>query len=103
MFQELELVQDHKFFVSCQTCPFRWSHLARMEQNHLCWQTGVAVATRENVSQATPPAIRTLCAALSAQMFFLAHLKVADITGGLDDISGRFIMEKFGSGRKWPI
>ena len=90
MFQELELVQDHNFFFPCQTCPFRWSHLVRM--NHLCLQTGVAVAARESVSQAATPAIRAICAALSAQRFPLAPLKVADITGGLDDISGGFIM-----------
>ena len=92
MFHELELVQDHNFFFPCQTCPFRWSHLARMKHNHLCWQTGVAVAARESVSQATTPAIRAICAALSAQMLPLAPLKVADITGGLDDISGGFLM-----------
>ena len=37
------------------------------------------------------------------RQFPLATLKVADITEGLDDISGGFIIEKFGSGRKWPI
>ena len=37
------------------------------------------------------------------RQFPLATLKVADITEGLDNISGGFIMEKFGSGRKWPI
>ncbi len=100
MFQELELVQDRNFFIPCRTCPFRWSRLGRMKHNHLCLQTGVAVAARENVSQAATPAIRAICAALSAQMFPLAPLKVADITGGLDDISGGFIMSKFGSGRK---
>ena len=31
VFQELELVQDRNFFFPCQTCPFRWSRLARME------------------------------------------------------------------------
>ena len=60
--------------------------------NHWCLQTGVAVAARESVSQAATPAIRAICAALSAQMFPLAPLKVADITGGLDDLSGGFIM-----------
>ena len=91
-FQELELVQDRNFFFPRQTCPFRWSHLARMKHNHLCLQTGVAVAARENVSQAATPAIRVICASLSAQVFPLAPLKVADITGGLDDISGGFII-----------
>ena len=90
MFQELELVQDHKFFLPCQTCPFRWSYLARMKHNHSCLQTGVAVAARESVSQAATPAIRAICAALSAQMFPLAPLKVTDITEGLDDISRGF-------------
>ena len=33
----------------------------------------------------------------------IAPLKVADITAELDDISGGFLMEKFGSGRQWPI
>ena len=61
-----------------------------MKHNHLCLQTGVAVAARESVSQAATPAIRAICAALSAQMFPLAPLKVADITGGLDDISRGF-------------
>ena len=37
------------------------------------------------------------------RQFPLETLKVADITEGLDDISAGFIMEKFGSGRKWPI
>ena len=50
------------------------------------------MATRQSVSQAAIPAIRTICAALSAQMFPLVPLKVADITGGLDDISVGFIM-----------
>ena len=103
VFQELELVQDRNFFFPRQTCPFRWSHLARMKHNHLCLQTGVAVAARESVSQAATPAIRAICAALSAQMFPLAPLKVADITGGLDDVSGGFVMDNFGSGRKWPM
>ena len=94
MFQELELVQDHNFFFPCQTCPFRWSHLARMKHNHLCLQTGVAVAARESVSQAATPAIRAICAALSAPMFPLAPLKVADTTGGLDDISREFYCVK---------
>ena len=87
--QELELVQDHNFFLPWQTCPFRWSHLARRKHNHSCWQTGVAVAGRESVSRAATPAIRAICAALNAQMF---PLEVADITGGLDDTSGGFIM-----------
>jgi len=52
----------------------------------------VAVAARESVSQAATPAIRVICGALSALMFPLAPLKVADITGGLDDISGDFLM-----------
>ena len=95
LFQELELVQDGNFFFPCQTCPFRWSHLERMKHNHLCLQTGVAVAARENVFQAATPAIRAIYAALSAQMFPLAPLKVADITGGLDDISGGFCDVKF--------
>ena len=97
MFQELELVQDHNFFFPCQTCPFRWSHLARMKHNHSCLQTGVAVAARESVSQAATPAIREICAALSAQMFPLAPLKVADITGGLDDRSRGFYHVKIRS------
>jgi len=101
-FQELELVQDHNFFSPCQTCPFRWSHLARMKHNHSCLQTGVAVAARESVSQAATPAIRAICAVLRAQMFPLAPLKVADIAGGLDDISKGFYYV-LGSGRKWPI
>ena len=50
----------------------------------------MAVAARGSVSQATTLAIRVICAALSAQMFPLAPLKVADITGGLDDISREF-------------
>ena len=58
-----------------------------MKHNHSCLLTGVAVAAKESVSQATTPVIRAICAALSAQMFPLAPLKVADITGGLDDIS----------------
>ncbi len=74
-----------------------------MTHNHSRLQTGVAVAARENVSQAATPAIGAIFAALSAQIFPLAPLKVADITGGLDDISGGLIMEKFASGRKWPI
>ena len=90
MFQELELVQDRNFFFPCQTCPFRWSHLARMKHNHSCSQTGVAVAARENVSQAATPAIRAVCAALSAPTFPLEPLKVTDITGGLDDVSRGF-------------
>ena len=40
-----------------------------MKHNHLCLQTSVAVAARESVSQAVTPAIREICAALSAQMF----------------------------------
>ena len=69
VFQELDLVQDHHFFFPCQSCPFRWSHLARMKHNHLRLQTGVAMAARQSVSQAATPAIRAICAALSAQMF----------------------------------
>ena len=65
-----------------------------MKHNHLCLQTDVAVAARERVSQAATPVIRAICAALSAQMFPLAPLKVADITGGLDDISGGFYYVK---------
>ena len=63
-----------------------------MKHNHLCLQTGVAVAARESVSLAATPAIRAICAALSAQMFPLTPLKVADKTGRLDGISGGFIM-----------
>ena len=87
LFQELELVRDHNFFFPRQTCPFRWSHLARMKHNHSCLQTGVAVAARGSVSQAATPAIRAICEALSAQMFPLAPLKLADITGRPDDLS----------------
>ncbi len=58
VFQELELVQDQNFFFPCQTCPFRWSHLARMKHYHSCLQTGVAVAARKSVSQAATPAIQ---------------------------------------------
>ena len=90
MFQELELVQDHNFLFPCQTCPFRWSHLARMKHKHSRLQTGVAVAARVSVSQAATPAIRANCAALSALMFPLAPLKMADITGELDDTSRGF-------------
>ncbi len=54
MFQELELVQDHNFFFPCQTCPFRWGHLARMKHYHLCLQTGVAVAVPGKVSLKQP-------------------------------------------------
>ena len=61
-----------------------------MKHNHLCLQTGVAVAARESVFQAATPATGAICAALSAQMFPFAPLKVADITGGLDDISREF-------------
>ena len=85
-----ELVQDRNFFFPCQTCPLRWSHLARMKHNHSCLSTVVAVAARKNVSQAGTPAIRAICAALSAQLFSLALLKVAHITGGLDNISRGF-------------
>jgi len=63
-----------------------------MKHEHLCLQTGVVVAARESVSQAATPAIGELCAALSAQMFPLTPLKVADVTGGLDDLTGGFIM-----------
>ena len=52
----------------------------------------MAVAATESVSQAATPAIRAICAALSVQMFPLAPLKEADITGELDDISGGFLM-----------
>ena len=48
------------------------------------------MAAMESVSQAATPAIRAICAALRAEMFPLAPLKVADITGGLDDISRLF-------------
>ena len=48
----------------------------------------------QNVSQAATPAIRAICAALSEQMFPLAPLKVADTTGGLDDISREFYCVK---------
>ena len=65
-----------------------------MKHNHLCLQTGVAVAARENVSQAATPAIGAICAALNTQMFPIAPLKVADITGGLDDISKEFYSVK---------
>ena len=64
-----------------------------MKHNHLCLHI-VAVAAGESVSRAATPAIRAICAALSAQMSPLAPLKVADITGGLDDISGRFCCVK---------
>ena len=57
-----------------------------MKRNHLCSRTSVAVAARQSVSPAAPPAIRAICAALSAQMLPLAPLTVADITGVLDDI-----------------
>ena len=56
-----------------------------MKHNRFCLPTGVAV--RESVSQAATPAMRAICAALSAPMFPLAPLKVADVTGGLDDAS----------------
>ncbi len=65
-----------------------------MKHNHLCLQTGVVVAARENVSQAATPAIGAICAALNTQMFPIAPLKVADITGGLDDISREFYSVK---------
>ena len=86
MFRELELVQDHNFSFHVKLVRF----VARMKHHHLCLQTGVAVAARESVSQAATPAIRVICAALSAQLFPLASLKVADITGGLDDTSRGF-------------
>ena len=54
----------------------------------------MAVAAKESVSQAATPAIRANCPALSAQMFPLAPLKVADITRGLDDISRGFYYVK---------
>ena len=59
-------------------------------QSLVCLQTGVAVAARESVFQPVIPAIRAISAALSAQVFPLAPLKVADITGGLDDTSRGF-------------
>ncbi len=65
-----------------------------MKHNNSCLQAVVAVAARESVSQAATPAIRAICAALSAPMFSLAPLKVADITGGLDDISRGFYYGK---------
>jgi len=65
-----------------------------MKHNHSCLQTGVAVAARESVSQAATPAITAICGALSAQMFPLARLKVADITGGLDDVARGFYYVK---------
>ncbi len=61
-----------------------------MKHNHLCLQTGVAVAARESDSQAATPVIRAICAALSAKMFPLAPLEVSDVTGRLDDISRGF-------------
>ena len=63
-----------------------------MKHNHLGLQTGVAVAARKNVSQAATPAMRAIGAALSAQIFPLAPLKVADITAELDGTSGGFVM-----------
>ena len=74
--------EDHNFFLPYL---FRWSHLARMKHNRFCWPTWGEV--RESVSQAATPAMRAICAALSAPMFPLAPLKVADVTGGLDDAS----------------
>ena len=59
-------------------------------QSLVCLQTGVAVAARESVFQAVIPAIRAISAALSAQVFPLLPLKVANITGGLDDIARGF-------------
>ena len=67
------------------------------------------MAARESVSQAATPAIRAICAALSAQMFPLAPLKVADITGGLDDISRGFyyvifrFRPKIANGSGWML
>ena len=37
-FESLSLSRIATFVFPCQTCPFRWSHLARMEDNHLCLQ-----------------------------------------------------------------
>ena len=65
-----------------------------MKHNHLRLQTGVAAAARESVSQAATPAIRAICAARSAQVFPFAPLKMADVTGGLDDISRGFYYVK---------
>ena len=90
-FRELELVQDHNFLLSVSNLfvslePSRTNE-TQVKHHHLRLQTGVAVAARESVSQAATPAIRAICAVLSAQMFPFAPLKVADTTGGLDDIS----------------
>ncbi len=75
-----------------------------MKHNHLCLQTGVAVTASERVSQVVTPAVRAICAALSASVFPLAPLKVADITGGLDDISRGFFQWKNSvPAAKWPI
>ncbi len=84
---DLELVQDRNF--PCPTCPFRWSHLARMKHNHSCFQTGVAVAASESISPAATPAIKAICAALSAHKCSLSHL-----SKGLDDISRGFYYVK---------
>ena len=46
----------------------------------------MAVAARKSVSQAATPEIRAICAALSAQRFPLAPLKVADTTGGKNSV-----------------
>ena len=52
------------------------------------------MAARESVSQASTPAIRAICAALSAQMFPLAALEMADVTGGLNDLYREFYYRK---------
>ena len=60
-------------------------------------------------SPAATPAIRAICAALRAEMFPLAPLKVADITGGLDDISRGFyyvifrFRPKIANGSGWML
>ena len=89
-FQELELVQDHNFFFPCQDLSVPLEPSGTNEtQSLMLANRCVAVAARESVSQAATPAIRAICAALSALMFPLAPLKVADITGRLGDISRR--------------
>ena len=65
-----------------------------MKHNHLCLKTGVAVAAGESVFKPAIPATRAICAALSAQIFPLTPLKVADTTGGLDDQSRGFYYVK---------
>ncbi len=74
-----------------------------MKHNHLCLQTGVAVTARENFSQAATPAIRTIGVALSAQMFPLAPLKVADITGGLYYVKIRPKMANISGWMIYPV